>query len=138
MKKTLAAIAVIIVSGCTVQIGGGESESAATTTTVAKTTTTTSSTTTTTTVPELTAEEQYLLDVAEFTSLGLLYDDFTILEFGRMVCEYFSLGGDSEGLATIIYEAGLANNSSEDLMLDFAGAAGLAVTNLCPEWSYKV
>lgn len=138
MKKTLATIAIIIASGCTVQIGGGEE--AAPTTTVAKTTTTTSSTTTTTTttLPEPTTEEQYLLDVAAFTSLGLLYDDFTILEFGRMVCEYFSLGGDSEGLAAIIYEAGLANNSSEDLMMDFAGAAGLAVTNLCPEWSYKV
>lgn len=138
MKKSLALAAAILVSGCTVQIGGSDEAQPATTTTVAKTTTTTSSTTTTTTLPPVTAEEQYLLDVAEFTSLGLLYDDFTILEFGRMVCEYFSLGGDSEGLAAIIYEAGLANNSSEDLMMDFAGAAGLAVTNLCPEWSYKV
>lgn len=136
MKKTLTIIALLAISGCTVQIGGKESVSAPTTD--ASTTTSTTSTSTTTTLPEMTDEDLYLMDVDTFTNLRAWYDDYTLVEFGKTVCEYFALGGDSAGLAQIIYEAGLANGTSDDIMMDFAAAAGLAVTYFCPEWSYKV
>lgn len=136
MKKITILTASLILTSCTVQIGGGEPEAAPTT--EVSTTTSTTTTSTTTTLPEMTDEEMYLMDVGLFTGLRTWYDDNTLVEFGKTVCEYFALGGDSAGLAQIIYEAGLANGTSDDIMMDFAAAAGLAVTYFCPEWSYKV
>lgn len=137
MKKIIILTATLVLTSCTVQIGGGEPE-AAPTTEAPSTTSTSTTSTTTTTLPELTDEELYLLDVDLFTDLSIWYDDYTLIEFGRTVCEYFALGGDSAGLAQIIYEAGLANGTSDDIMMDFATAAGLAVTYFCPEWSSRV
>lgn len=136
MRKTIA-MTVLLLSACTVQIGGGADapETTAATTTTSTTTTTVAPTTT---EPELDTEEMYLLDVILYTDLDDWYDDRTILEFGYTVCDYFSTGGTNEGLAEIIYDAGVANGASEDVMLAFAGAAGVAVSWLCPEHSWKV
>lgn len=137
MKKTIVLTALTVASACTVQIGGAKAEPPPTTTTTT-TTTSTTTTSTTTTLPRLTDEDLYVLDVVDYTGLDLWYDEWTIREFGRTVCDYFDNGGTSAGLAEIIYDAGIANGTSEEIMLDFASAAGFAVSRLCPEHSSRV
>lgn len=138
MKKAIVLTVLTLTSACTVQIGGAKAEPLPTTTTSTSTTSTTTTSTTSTTLPRLTDEDLYVLDVVDYTDLDLWYDDWTILEFGRTVCEYFDTGGTSAGLAEIIYDAGIANGTSEEIMLDFASAAGFAVSRLCPEHSSRV
>lgn len=136
MKKTVLLITFIL-TACTINVGdkANAPETTAATTTIVTTTTTTEIVETTVRIDP---EEVYLQDVKLLTDLDIWYDDYFILEYGRTVCDYFDQGGDKEGLVQIIFDAGLASNASEDMMMAFAGAAGIAVTDLCPEHEWKI
>lgn len=82
-------------------------------------------------------EDYFVADVRYETSIGSFMTDYDILETGYMICDFYRAGGTSEELAAIIYESGLSSGAGEDVMLDFAALAGLAVTWLCPDQGWK-
>ena len=73
-----------------------------------------------TTVPYVGREDRYLFGVMNETTLGFYYTETQILSFGYMVCQYYDQGGTDEGLVEVIYNAGVANYASDDVMLAFA------------------
>lgn len=98
-----------------------------------------------TTVPETTEPVRYISDDELFlnavnseTSLGRTLTDRELLELGNTMCEFLRAGGTTDELIAMILEAGNSTGVGEDMMLDYAGVAGLAVAFLCPDQGWKI
>ena len=85
----------------------------------------------TTTVTYFNPEDVFLSAVLNETTLGIYYTETQILSFGYLVCQHYSNGGTSDELVESIYNAGVANNATDDVMLAFAEASGIALRELC-------
>jgi hypothetical protein len=132
----ITTIAALAVTGCTREIVVVQ-EPAPTTTVV--TTTTVEATTTTKAPPVRISDDELFLDqVKSETSLYPAMSNADILEMGYTMCEFLRAGGTAEELIQVILDAGAENSVSEQVMLDYAALAGLAVANLCPDMGWKI
>ncbi len=131
MKKTAAAISILMLAGCT---SGTKEVSLATTTTVAATTTTVEATTTTVYIEPFNEEEFYIETVKEETDLEWSYNDYDILQFGRGFCELLDQGNSADDIFTAMAQIQISEGLSEQFMLDIAAAFGIAIPVFCPEY----
>jgi hypothetical protein len=140
MRKTLTVLLAISATACTVQVT--PSQSAPTTTPVETTAAPTTSTSevflTTPPTEAFDPEQEFVRDVLRETSLGSSLTTRQIIDFGWAVCDYLVTGGTGDGVIDLILQAGSETGASEQIMLDYAGASGLAVAWLCPDQSWKI
>jgi len=136
--RSMFAVAVVAlaVTGCTREIVVVQEP--APTTTVKQTTTTVEKTTTTTTTEYVSIDDQYLAAVKRETTLEQVATDMDLLNLGYMICTYLESGGDSAGLAEIIYTAGMSSGAGEAEMMQYARLAGIAAAWLCPEQGWRL
>lgn len=144
MKRVATALIALSTTACTVQVAAPESAPTSTTTTVEATTTTVAPPTspeTYLTAPPTTApdpERLFVADVLRETSLGSSLTTRQIIDFGWAVCTYLTSGGTGEGVIELIMQAGSETGASDQMMLDYAGASGLAVARLCPSEGWRI
>lgn len=91
-----------------------------------------------TTISRATLEAFYVDSVRSQTTNLWSLSDSDILELGRLTCAHFQSGGTNQDLLDMIIAAAISNGTSEGAMMDVAGATGIAVAILCPEYSWKL
>lgn len=142
MKKFLTiptlALSVAVLAGC----GGGDTLVIQVPTTTEQSTTTTSTTIPPTmpptTLSRATLDSLYVDSIrTQIPGLWML-DDNGLLEFGYLVCGHFQNGGTNDDLIQTIIDVGVDSNATEQMMLDLAGASGVAVAILCSEYEWKL
>lgn len=138
MKKTAAAIGILMLASCTTS--KGEVIELSTTTVVEAPTTTTIAATTTTYAPieEFNPEQFYLEMVKSETDLEWLYNDYDLLQFGYGFCDFLDQGYDIDAIFTAMVEIQSTEGLSESFMLDVASAFGMAVPSFCPEYQWML
>jgi len=138
MKK-IVLLTTFIITGCTINVGEKTEapETTAVTTTTKATTTTTAAPTTTTQV-YLSEEDQFLLSVYSETSLEYMYEDYVLIEIGKLVCESFDMGMTVDEVIAMIVQAAMNNGLTSNQISDMGFLAGSAVANFCPEHGYKL
>lgn len=83
-------------------------------------------------------EDLYISAVRAKTTELWSISDNDLLELGYMTCSHFQRGGTNDDLINTIIVAGIDNGVSEQTMVDMAGATGVAVAILCPEYAWKL
>lgn len=91
-----------------------------------------------TTAAQVDLEDIYLNGVRTQTSNLWALTDEQLLQLGYMTCEHFRNGGSNDDLINAIIVAGIDNGASEGIITDMAGATGVAVAVLCPEFAWKL
>lgn len=130
MKLVTAGLTACLLAGCTIKV---DSEKSAATTTAPKVTAATA-----TTQPRvMDSHEVYISHVRTNTSLLYKVDVPWMTDYADMICEFFRNGGTSEVLASVLWRVGTQNNLTQTDMQELAWAAGAAVTDLCPQYSYR-
>ena len=83
-------------------------------------------------------EEMYIRGVRQSATNLWSLTDSQLLELGYMTCIHFQNGGTNEDLINAIIVAGIDNGASEEAITDMAGATGVAVAIICPEYAWKL
>lgn len=130
------AAAAVLGSACTREIV--VVQEAPTTTTAATTTTEAPPETTEPPVEYISDDELFLNAVSDETSLGMSFSDRELLDLGNTMCQFLRAGGTADELIQMIVDTGMSSGVSEQVMLDYAGLAGLAVRFLCPDQGWKI
>lgn len=135
-------VAIFVLNGCA---GGGDTIilQMPTTTVAATTAPTLPTITTPKTVPPTTEsranlEDLYLRGVRSGTTELWSLSDADLLDLGYMTCSHFQRGGTNDDLINAIVVAGIDNGVSEGVITDMAGATGVAVAILCPEYAWML
>lgn len=83
-------------------------------------------------------EDLYIRGVRSGTTELWSLSDADLLDLGYMTCSHFQRGGTNDDLINAIVVAGIDNGVSEGVITDMAGATGVAVAILCPEYAWML
>lgn len=135
---TVVIVAAMLLVSCTkeVYVVQATTTTMETTTTIEATTTTERPIPTTTEAPYINLTNTFLEYIHSNTSLGLYYDDNTLINIAQTICQGAESGMSGDQIIQVILEAAYGNGLTDEQIMDVATLAGAGVATFCPEYQY--